>query len=415
MKNSEYKSLLSTFNELQKNNDEKKKQGIHDYSLINALLKKNDEVNLHSNFIYSMINPKSSHYCGNIFLELFLEAINEANFINLSNARVHKEKGKIDLLIEDGDRVIIIENKLRAPDQPYQFSRYIQYAIDTYLQEDYISLDKKIRVIYLSEYKATPSKKSESIIGFTLKDGKLKWNNNPIYKEANKKDKTIEKLNLDLHTGTQLKFNRVQHSKHLLSWVFLAKDWLSQNKANNVSRGLDYAFDEYKLILNRLNTKEQWRNVMSLDSYTLAIEDENEQEKMYAFMCEANDKFNNYLAEKLYREIDELFSENERRKLILQIKPNEPKIVEFDEFTITNCRNWFKQNKYSENYRDIGFVFKEDYYFGLGKDNISYGLCSDGWKSDINNRENLKSNKDKEKNLFTLIRDLKSYRQIIST
>ncbi len=361
----DYSTLLNTFNKIQENNDEKKKQGIHDYSLINALLKKNNEVNLHSNFIYSMINPNGSHYCGNIFLELFLVAINEANFINLSNARVHKEKGKIDLLIEDGDRVIIIENKLRAPDQSYQFSRYIQYAIDTYLQEDDISLDKKMRVIYLSEYKAAPSKKSESIIGFTLKDGKLKWNNNPIYKEANKKDKTIEKLNLDLPTGTQLKFNRVQHSKHLLNWVFLAKDWLSQHKPNNASRGLDYAFDEYKLILKRLDTKKQWRNVMSLDQYALTKLDNDTEKNMYAFMCEANKKFNDYLGKKLYMCIKEYVENSEHSSKL------DEKII--DE---KSCILWFK--KKGNNWKNIGFKFEnrndgKTYIFELGTKWIYFG------------------------------------------
>ena len=370
---------------------------------MNALLKKNDEVNLHSNFIYSMINPKSSHYCGNIFLELFLEAINESNFINLDNASVHKEKGKIDLLIEDGDRVIIIENKLRAPDQPYQISRYIQYAIDTYLQGNNASLDKKMRVIYLSEYKATPSKKSESIIGFSLKNGTLKWKNNPIYKEINKKGKTVEKLNLDLPIGTQFKLNRVQHSKHLLNWVFLAKDWLSQYKPNNPSRSIDYAFDEYELILKRLDTKKQWRNVMSLDEYTLKIEDDKKQEEMYAFMCEANNVLNDYLYKKVYEDIVKLIPK--RGKLTLNNK-------DFCEFDKESCKNWFKQNKNSENYRDVGFKFNEKYFFALGKKNISYGLIEDGWNIKTN-RDKLQTNKEttqvEYKNLFEMLNDLKTH------
>ncbi len=30
---------------------------------------------IHSNFIYSMINPKYTHYCGNVFLNFFLEVM----------------------------------------------------------------------------------------------------------------------------------------------------------------------------------------------------------------------------------------------------------------------------------------------------------------------------------------------------
>ncbi len=390
MENENYKNLLNKYNILYNENEKKKKLGVHDYSLMNALLKKTDEVNLHSNFIYSMINPKGSHYCGTIFLELFLEAINEANFVNLSNARVHKEKGKIDLLIEDGEKVIIIENKLRAVDQQHQISRYIQYVYDKYMDKN-TSVDNKVRIVYLSEYKKIPSKDKNSTIGFNkISNQSIEL----IWQEEN----DIELCNdtkLSLPKNTRLKFNSVQHSKHLLDWVFLSKNWLSQYKPNNISRGLDYAFDEYKLILKRLDTKKQWRNIMSLDEYTLVIKDEKEQEKMYAFMCEANEKLNDYLCEKLYEDIVQLFPKRETL-----VFPN--KI--FDEFTKPSCRKWFKQSGQSKNYRDIGFVFNEKYFFALGKDNISYGLYDKGWNIKTN-RKNIQCNRGN--NLFTVINDLK--------
>jgi hypothetical protein len=267
-----YKILLEIYTDLQNNNSEKKKLGIHDYSLMNALLKKTDEVNLHSNFIYSMINPKSNHYCENIFLKFFLEAINEANFINLDNAKVHKEVGKIDLLIEDGERVIIIENKLRAPDQEHQISRYIKYSIENYLEYPKARIEDKIHVVYLSEYKAIPSIDKNSCLGFEeLQDGdkKLIW-----------KNKLVELKNsgsFDLPQNTILNFSRVQHSKELLIWVDLSIEWLKKYKPNMVSRSIDNAFEEYRLILKRLDTKKQWRNLMSLDEYTITLSDDEQK------------------------------------------------------------------------------------------------------------------------------------------
>ena len=398
----DYSTLLSIFNKVQENNNNKKAQGIHDYSLINALLKKTDEVNLHSNFIYSMINPKSSHYCGNKFLELFLKSINEINFINLGNARVHKEKGKIDLLIEDGEKVIIIENKLRAPDQPYQISRYVQYAIDTYLQGDHTSLDKKMRVIYLSEYKVIPSLNSESIIGFTLSLGKLRWNGSPIVMEITKKGIIKEKLNLDLPKDTELDFNRVQHSKELLKWVDISKSWLA-NKPN--SDKLVYAFDEYKLILNRLDTKKPWRNIMSLDKYTFDMKDEKEQEQMYAFMCEANEKLNNFIVEKLNDTVSKLFPQEMRSELTRKGKT-------FQEFTKKNFLNWINKSGNKEKYRDVGFKIQigdDIYVFALGVNNIAFGKLNgdiNSWWDAKISREELQGNC--ENNLFTIINNLKS-------
>ena len=394
----DYLHLMKTYNNLTDYNNNQKRQGIHDYSLMNALLKKTDEVNLHSNFIYSMINPNGSHYCGNKFLEFFLESIRESGFINLDRAQVHKEKGKIDLLIEDGEKVIIIENKLRAPDQQHQISRYIQYAIENYLEGDKENLKDKIHIVYLSEYKLIPSAHKESTIGFD----KFKVTPKTLIWKNEKVTLCNEQI-LDLVDGTEFIFNRVKHSDKLYHWVKKSKEYLT-HKPN--SEMLIYAFEEYRLILERLKNNN-WRNVMSLDEYTIEIRDEEKQKDMYAFMCEANEKLNDYLAEKLYKEIIDIFPERTELKL---------EDTTFREFTPENCKKWFKEKGTSKNYKNIGFVFNENYFFGLGEKYFSYGLCVDGWEKGKGakiNRKNLQTNK--EVNLFSLIEKLKIYRQKIST
>lgn len=373
---------MEIFNKLKESNEEKKRQGIHDYSLINALLKKTDEVHLHSNFIYSMINPKGSHYHEGKFLELFLDSINENDFIDIDNARVYKEKGKIDLLVEDGEHYLIIENKLRAVDQKHQISRYIDYVIKNYLDGDNEHSHQKIRVVYLSEYKAKPSMKSESIIGFELKDGVLTRN-----------DEKISALTLATK-NTKIKFNRVKHSNELWKWVEKSKEYL-ENKVN--SKTLIYAFEEYRLILERLKNNN-WRNIMRLDEYVLNKIDKKDEKRMYDFMSEASKRLNDYLYTKLYEEIDKLFPEIERTELTLNGKA-------FNVFTKERCNKWFKEIGHKDKYRDIGFIFNEKYFFALGKTNISYGLCSEGWNIKTN-RKNLQTNT--EKNIFDIIDDLKN-------
>ena len=397
-----YRSLLVEFNKLRNENELKKQLGVHDYSLINALLNKNREVELHSNFIYSMINPNSNHYCDGIFLELFLKSINEDKFVNLSSARVHKEKGKIDLLIEDGERVIIIENKLRAVDQPQQISRYIDYAIKNYLNNDNTFLENKVHVIYLSEYKSTPSK--DSTVGFKdiYSDSKeLIWENSIVTFN----DNSI----LNLPKATRLSYKRVKHSKHLLKWVESSKEWLRIYKPNLVSRSLEYAFDEYALILRRLDTKKGWKNLMNLDEYTLKLQ-EKEEKEMYAFMCEANDKLNNYLAQKLFEEIEKIFPEKDRKYVI--IEKRKFKLINKD-----SCKNWFYKKGNTDKYRDVGFKVEAGesiFIFAFGIDNIVYAKVDDetsfNWKNSIKlNRQNLQKNQ-KNKNLFTLIEDLNKYK-----
>ncbi len=389
----DYSILLDKFNKLYDCNNEKKKLGVHDYSLINALLKRTDEVNLHSNFIYSMINPRASHYCGNIFLKFFLKSIEEANFINIDNARVHKEKGKIDLLIEDGENIIIIENKLKAPDQEHQISRYIQYVFDKYLKKTDL-INDRIRIVYLSEYKKIPSKEKNSTVGFDELDNKSKkliWQDNNI---------TLCNGNiLDLPINTRLKFNRVQHSIELLKWVELTKTWLTTNKPSNSS--LVYAFDEYQLILKRLNTKKQWRNLMSLDEYTLGLEEE-EQKKMYVFMRKSNDILNDFLGKKLFREIDKLFQNYPQNICVI----NGKQLKEFDELS---CKKWFKKWKTKDKYRDVGFeadINNEKYILALGVDNISFGKCIQNNQRNSNCfKDNIVS--DRAQDIFYTISEIK--------
>jgi len=345
----DYKKLLVLYNILQSDNQEKKNAGIHDYSLMNALLKKTDEVNLHSNFIYSMINPASAHYYGPEFLKLFLAAINIENFINLDNAKVHKEVGKIDLLIEDGNNVIIIENKLRAVDQPSQINRYILYTIENYLGDDTKLLSDNVHIIYLSQYKSEPSPESKSIEGFTLDNGFLTWKSN---------SKNTVGLALDI--GTKIKFTRVKHSDELNTWIEKSKEYLA-NKPN--SEGLIYAFNEYGLILKRLDTKKGWRNLMSLDEYTIALGND-EQKMMYEFMIESKKVLASFRGKKLYRVLEQQFL-NDNSCVSINSKK---------EFSEATCIQWFQ--KKGNDYKEVGFEFirnKEKYIFELATKYIYFG------------------------------------------
>jgi len=105
-----------------------------------------DENKMHSRFIQTLINPKGDHERGTIFLELFLEVLNKADYfedINAVNTKVEHDigrifinddqstGGRIDIYIWDASKSISIENKIYAGDQEKQLVRYINYNPDS--------------------------------------------------------------------------------------------------------------------------------------------------------------------------------------------------------------------------------------------------------------------------------------------
>ena len=101
-----------------------------DYNIFLALHKNSDEVK-HTRFIHSLLDPNGYHYLGDEFLRKFLEACDIDDF-DISNVEANREVGnqeygRIDLCIKNGEKCIIIENKIYAKDQNSQMERYIDY------------------------------------------------------------------------------------------------------------------------------------------------------------------------------------------------------------------------------------------------------------------------------------------------
>ena len=111
----------------------------------------------HSKIIACFLDPKSFHGQGDLFLKLFLKAINDTSGLNTSKAVVYvendiKEEGRIDIFIkDDSGNGIIIENKIYAGDQNEQLIRYDEYAKD--------ALAKHI-IYYLTLYGSDASENS---------------------------------------------------------------------------------------------------------------------------------------------------------------------------------------------------------------------------------------------------------------
>jgi hypothetical protein len=118
------------------------------FNIFSVLQMESDEVKTHSRFLAELLNPKGSHGQKDVFLKKFVERFGIKKF-DTSNTKVDVEffigqvtecndaemnisdrsskctGGRIDILIRSGENVIMIENKIYAPEQPNQLLRYI--------------------------------------------------------------------------------------------------------------------------------------------------------------------------------------------------------------------------------------------------------------------------------------------------
>ncbi len=160
-----YKQLTRTVTVAVASAEAHAKAGHERFNIFSTLLKESDEVRLHTRFIHCLLDPKGSHDCGSLFLDLFFESLatlgvvdkhgKDLVFTRLSISSswiVHKEAsrsphGQIDLLLESsGFFGIAIENKIHAGEQTAQLSSYGDYLHRRYgdsFHLIYLTLDGK--------------------------------------------------------------------------------------------------------------------------------------------------------------------------------------------------------------------------------------------------------------------------------
>lgn len=190
----ELSRLLKGVTQLQKHHQEIEKVKGESFNIFSILGVESKENKTHSNFIAELLNPKGSHYMGDVFLKAFLEQIKYKGNLNRSEASVIKEfhvgqkknitGGRIDILIKDkSNNYISIENKIYAGDQDNQLIRYHNYK------------KGKNTLYYLSLYGDEASEKAT------------------LYTQD---DKTIHfKAGKDYHT--------ISYAKDILQWLHTCK------------------------------------------------------------------------------------------------------------------------------------------------------------------------------------------------
>ncbi len=148
-----YTSLLErTKGIIEKHSEEIRK---NEFNIFSILRKEHDEVNLHSRFIYETLNPQASHNQGSLFLNLFLEMIEDkikhvfeeeiklqgeegTIFINKEHPI---EEGRLDLICELGENTaFLIENKINEEVRKEQLQKYFDYLQSKGYEKYYLVL-----------------------------------------------------------------------------------------------------------------------------------------------------------------------------------------------------------------------------------------------------------------------------------
>ena len=136
------------------------------FNLFQILGLESDEVRTHSSILAELLNPAGSHDMGAIFLELFLKQFDIQDF-TAAGAKVTVEffigkvteldGGRIDLVIENNGKRILIENKIFARDQPNQMLRYHRF-------------DPSAKLYYLTLFGTKPDENSIGKMDTVVKD-----------------------------------------------------------------------------------------------------------------------------------------------------------------------------------------------------------------------------------------------------
>ncbi|MCI6340782.1 MAG: PD-(D/E)XK nuclease family protein [Campylobacter sp.] len=259
----EYKKVFAGFkdiyDEYQQKEKERKERGEHNYNIFRELYGTRSEVKVHSRFIASLLKVDSanSHCQNEFFLDKFISVCELEDFkLNTKTAEVCREYKNIDIYITDGNKHIIIENKIDASDQSQQLLRYIKTIYDEIEEKNKQekrnmsaqAILNKIYVIYLSPKGRNPSDDSlkKDGYGFEIK-------NNELVSVFDKNNRSVGIKNWVYNLGrVKVKFKCISYEKEILEWIKEIKD-----QAENL-QDFKAIISQYEKVVNEvINEKQQ--------------------------------------------------------------------------------------------------------------------------------------------------------------
>jgi len=212
-----YEKFIEEIKKFKYKQTKQKQRGLNDYNILTTVLKPHDEVRLHSRMIGSFLDINGNHYQDSLFLEKFIEVIGLKNY-KVEKSKIYLEYENIDLYLTDGNKHIIIENKVYAEDQNKQIKRYIE----TIKMENKELSWENLYVYYLSIDRKVPSKVSL---------GDLNIEDNIIF---NKKYKIAQ-------------YKAIYYKKHILSW--LEKCQYEVQNITNLNEAIKQYINAIKIML----------------------------------------------------------------------------------------------------------------------------------------------------------------------
>lgn len=151
--------LLSDFEVVKSEYNEWNAENAERYNIFDVLNIRHRETKTHTPFLVNLLNPKGSHGQGLLFFNLFIKSVCPEDKKHLFekvkpiNIRIKEEKstqeGQLDIYVEsfglEQNFAIVIENKIDAPDQVLQLTRYYKHC------KRIGFTDKNILLIYLTK------------------------------------------------------------------------------------------------------------------------------------------------------------------------------------------------------------------------------------------------------------------------
>ena len=175
--------LLKKVKKIKKQDNEISKLKQENFNIFSILRKEWDEEHLHSTFLYALLDPNGTHEMGTIFLDLFVKRFCDNIHTTEKDIKVHKEKsienGRVDIYIEYGNFLILIENKIWAGEKYKQIKRYHDHLKNKNGKLFYLTLDGR----EASENSADGLKADKDYFTISYNERILRWLND-CQKEA---------------------------------------------------------------------------------------------------------------------------------------------------------------------------------------------------------------------------------------
>lgn len=324
--------LVNNFNEEYWNSD------IDCISIIDDLrLSTNLHETAHSRLLYKFLFAGKS--CAFPFLKNFIEIVfpeKQFDEINSSKVKVHKEKINIDVLIEIGNKFIIIENKVNhARDQNRQIETYYEKVKENYCKED-----ENIYVIYLTRFDSDP-------------------------------EPSIDSLPIEIRNRLGKRYKKISYEKDISEWLVKCINF-GNNETWKNKESINAALVQYKIFIdNMLNPYKNDNTMIEIIEKSLEIVDESD-------LCKQIERVENYKDD-----IDTIYDKLSKYAAIKVVQKLKEKKIESKAYNNDKIIFRVRVPFLDEAFTGIANIHKKNdggYWYGLKIENQGGKHCLIKWK-----------------------------------